>query len=139
MKALTPSKSLPQVCSCDEEMGSRQVKQLLTGQGLTVCRNFSNAKGSPVETEYLVCIGYRAAVECAQYLLCGFVSSKFHKAVALRDSGILIPDDFDVHKLSSACMTTNDTLSQKVCFLGSDVRPRRTDEHPAGSGPSRND
>ena len=119
-------------------MGSRYFKELLTGQGLTVCRDFSNAKGSPVETEYLVCIGNRAAVECAQHLLCRFVCGKLHKAVALRDRGILIPDDFDVYKLPSACMTSNGTLSQKVCFLGSDVRPRRTDKHPAGAAPSRN-
>ena len=119
-------------------MGSRQFKDLLSGRGLTVCRDFSDAKSSPVETEYLVCIGYRAAVECAQHLLCRFVCGKFHEAVALRDRGILIPDNFDVHKLPSACMTTNGTLSQKVCFLGSDVRPRRTDKHSAGSGPSRN-
>ena len=110
---------------------------MLEGQGLTVCRNLSNAKSSPVETEYLVCIGNRAAVECAQHLLCRFVCGKLHEAVALRDRGILIPDDFHIHKLPSACMTPNSTLSQKVCFLGSDVRPRRTDRQPAGCALSR--
>ena len=70
----------------------------------TICCNLSDAESSPVKAEDLVCIGYRAAVECPQDLLCRLVCGKFHESVALRHCGILISYNLDIHKLSCTCV-----------------------------------
>ena len=71
---------------------------------LTICCDLSDSESSPVKAEDLVCVGYWAAVECAQDLLCRLVCGKLHKSVALRYRCILIPDDLNIHKLSCACI-----------------------------------
>ena len=51
----------------------RKGRLLIGGGGLTVCSHLPHAEGSPIETEYLVCIRYGAAIECAKHLLCRLV------------------------------------------------------------------